>query len=243
MRDGTVPGIGQSAGTNSYISFSKLDNQYMNSHFPPCYFMKLSEVCFLRAEGALRGWNMGGSAQQFYEEGIRYAFLEDRDMEDIKYKDMLEDYMNVTKAKDYTYVDPTGETPDMPSVTKIPVKWDNSLDNEKKLEMIITQKYIASYPYSYESWVDLRRTGYPRLFPVLNPEDGDGSLTMGDNAEYCSGLNIIVVCLGSLTILRPRRTSTQQVCPHSVVLISRLHASGGMLTLLTSKHRPTRRKA
>lgn len=191
MRDGTVPGIGQSAGTNSYISFSKLDNQYMNSHFPPCYFMKLSEVCFLRAEGALRGWNMGGSAQQFYEEGIRYAFLEDRDMEDIKYKDMLEDYMNVTKAKDYTYVDPTGETPDMPSVTKIPVKWDNSLDNEKKLEMIITQKYIASYPYSYESWVDLRRTGYPRLFPVLNPEDGDGSLTMGDNAEYCSGLNII----------------------------------------------------
>ena len=112
-------------------------------------------------------------------------------MSDIKYKDMLEDYMNVTKAKDYTYVDPTGNTEDMPSVTKIPVKWDNSLDNEKKLEMIITQKYIASFPYSYESWVDLRRTGYPRLFPVLNPEDGDGSLTMGDNAEYCSGLNII----------------------------------------------------
>lgn len=191
MRDGTVPGIGQSAGTNSYISFSKLDNQYMNSHFPPCYFMKLSEVCFLRAEGALRGWNMGGSAQQFYEEGIRYAYLEDRDMDEIKYKDMLDDYMNVTKAKAYTYVDPTGNTDDMPSVTKIPVKWDNALSNEEKLEMIITQKYIASFPYSYESLVDLRRTGYPRLFPVLNPEDGDGSLTMGDNADYCSGKNII----------------------------------------------------
>lgn len=191
MRDGTFPGEGQSAGTNSYISFSKLDNQYMNSHFPPCYFMKLSEVCFLRAEGALRGWNMGGSAQQFYEEGIRYAYLEDRDMDDIKYKDLLDDYMNVTKAKAYTYVDPTGNTDDMPSVTKIPVKWDNSLSNEEKLEMIITQKYIASFPYSYESWVDLRRTGYPRLFPVLNPDDGDGSLNMGDNADYSSGMNII----------------------------------------------------
>ena len=191
MRDGTFPGEGQSAGSNTYISFSKLDNVYMNLNFPPCYLMKLSEVCFLRAEGALRGWNMGGSAQQFYEEGIRYAYLEDRDMSEIKYKELLDDYMNVTQAKDYTYVDPTGETDDMKSVTKIPVKWDNSLSNEKKLEMIITQKYIASFPYSYEPWVDLRRTGYPLLFPVLNPDDGDGSLTMGDNAEYCSGLNII----------------------------------------------------
>ena len=26
-----------------------------------------AEVCFLRAEGALKGWNMGGSAQEFYE--------------------------------------------------------------------------------------------------------------------------------------------------------------------------------
>ena len=190
MRNGTIPGISQSAGANSYISFSKLDDIYMNSHFPPLYLMKLSEVCFLRAEGALRGWNMGGSAQQFYEEGIRYAYLEDRTV-DNEYNKLLEDYMNVTKAKDYTYVDPTGNTPDMPSVTKIPVKWDNSLDKEKKLEMIITQKYIASYPYSLEAWVDLRRTGYPRLFPVLNPQDGDGSLNMGDNESYCSGMNII----------------------------------------------------
>lgn len=190
MRNGTFPGVGQSAGTNSYISFSKLDNQYMNSHFPPCYLMKLSEVCFLRAEGALRGWNMGGSAQQFYEEGIRYAYLEDRANGE-EYNKLLADYMNVDKAKDYTYVDPTGETPDMKSVTKIPVKWNEGLSNEEKLEMIITQKYIASFPYSFEPWVDLRRTGYPRLFPVLNPDDGDGSLNMGDNADYCSGMNII----------------------------------------------------
>ena len=190
MRNGTFPGVGQSAGTNSYISFSKLDNQYMNSHFPPCYLMKLSEVCFLRAEGALRGWNMGGSAQQFYEEGIRYAYLEDRANGE-EYNKLLADYMNIDKAKDYTYVDPTGETPDMKSVTKIPVKWNEGLSNEEKLEMIITQKYIASFPYSFEPWVDLRRTGYPRLFPVLNPDDGDGSLNMGDNADYCSGMNII----------------------------------------------------
>lgn len=190
IRNGVVPGKDQNAESNQYISFSKINDEYMNATFPPLYLMKLSEVCFLRAEGALRGWNMGGSAQQFYEEGIRYAYLEDRTV-DNEYNKLLDDYMNVTKPKSYTYVDPTGNTPDMPSVTKIPVKWDNSLDKEKKLEMIITQKYIASYPYSLEAWVDLRRTGYPRLFPVLNPQDGDGSLNMGDNESYCSGMNII----------------------------------------------------
>lgn len=180
MRDGTVPGIGQAVGANSYIAFSKLDNEYLGEMMPPCYIMKLSEVQFLRAEGALRGWNMGGTAQEFYEAGIRNAFLEDRDMDGNRYNDYVEDYMNIEKPIDYTYVDPTGNTPDMPSVTKIGVKWNDNLDKETKLEMIITQKYIASFPYSFEAWVDLRRTGYPKLFPVLNVADGDGSLKQGD---------------------------------------------------------------
>lgn len=180
MRDGTVPGVGQAVGANPYIAFSKLDNNYLGEMMPPCYVMKLSEVRFLRAEGALRGWDMGGTAQQFYEDGIRNAFLEDRDMDDIKYNDYVDDYMNLAQPIDYTYVDPTGNTPDMPSVTKIGVKWDDNLDRETKLEMIITQKYIASFPYSFEPWVDLRRTGYPKLFPVLNVADGDGSLKQGE---------------------------------------------------------------
>ena len=180
MRDGTVPGVGQAVGANPYIAFSKLDNTYLGEMMPPCYLMKLSEVQFLRAEGALRGWNMGGTAQEFYEDGIRNAYLEDREFDGVKYADYVDDYMNLAKAKDYTYVDPTGNTPDMPSVTKIGVKWDESLDRETKLEMIITQKYIASFPYSFEPFVDLRRTGYPKLFPVLNVADGDGSLKQGD---------------------------------------------------------------
>jgi hypothetical protein len=49
-----------------------------------------------------------------------------------------------------------------------------------KLEKIITQKYIANFPYSFEAWTDLRRTGYPKLFPVLNADEGDGTLKYGD---------------------------------------------------------------
>lgn len=37
----------------------------------PVYIVKASEVYFLRAEGALRGWNMGGgTAQSYYEKGL-----------------------------------------------------------------------------------------------------------------------------------------------------------------------------
>ena len=187
MREGTVPGHGQGVGTNTYIAFSQLSttgDACMANTMPPLYLMKLSEVDFMRAEGALRGWDMGGTAEEFYNRGIRYAFLEDRDWRPDLYEEYytskLDEYMARTEPVDYTYIDPTGNTPDMPSVTKIGVAWDEADDLETKLEKIITQKYIAAFPYSYEPWVDLRRTGYPKMFPVLNPEDGDGSLQYGE---------------------------------------------------------------
>lgn len=181
MREGVTPGLGQQVGSNQYNAFSAPSKTVLDGNFPPLYLMKLSEVCFLRAEGALRGWNMGGTAQQFYEEGIKYAGLEDRDTHSNNdYADLVDAYMQREAPVHYTYVDPTGNTPDVPSVTKIGVKWNEALDKETKLEMIITQKYIAAYPCSFESWVDLRRTGYPKLFPVLHPENGDGSLKAGD---------------------------------------------------------------
>ncbi len=191
MRAGTTPGIGQAASSNQYLAMSSISVKAFGQSMPPLYLMKLSEVCFLRAEGALRGWNMGGTAKQFYEQGIKYAGLEDRMMRS-NYSKYVDEYMNLEKAKDYTYIDPTGNTPDQPSVTTIGVKWDESLSQEKKLEMIITQKYIASFPYSYEAWVDLRRTGYPKLFPVLNVEDGDGSLENDVNNDGSQGVNNII---------------------------------------------------
>ena len=180
MRNGVTPGEGQAASTNPYCGYSMLDRTYFAECNPPLYLMKMSEVCFLRAEGALRGWNMGGTAQSFYEQGIRTAYLEDRNFPIKKYVNYVDDYLNVVAPKGISYVDPQGLTPDMPSVTKIGVKWNEGDSKETKLEKIITQKYIASFPYSYESWVDLRRTGYPKLFPILNTEHSDGTIKSGD---------------------------------------------------------------
>lgn len=180
MRNGVTPGEGQAVDDNPYCGYSMLDKIYFAECNPPLYLMKVSEVNFLRAEGALRGWNMGGTAQSFYEQGIRTAYLEDRHSSRKEYVNYVDDYLNVVAPKGIAYVDPQGLTPDMPSVTKIGVKWNESDSKETKLEKIITQKYIASFPYSYESWVDLRRTGYPKLFPILHPEHSDGTIKFGD---------------------------------------------------------------
>lgn len=181
MRDGVAPGEGQAAANNPYCGYSMLDKAYLAQTQAPLYLMKCSEVYFLLAEGALRGWNMGGTAQQFYEQGIRYAALESRSFTGNKYNKLVDDYLNVEAPKGIAYVDPQGLTPDMPSVTKIGVKWNEGDSPEVKLEKIITQKYIASFPYSYESWVDLRRVGYPKLFPILGVADGDGTIKAGDS--------------------------------------------------------------
>lgn len=180
MRNGVTPGEGPAVDDNPYCGYSKIGWEYFSMVNPPLYLMKMSEVCFLRAEGALRGWNMGGTAQSFYEQGIRTAYLEDRNYKENEYTKHVEQYINVNAPKGIAYVDPQGLTPDIPSVTKIGVKWNEGDSKETKLEKIITQKYIASFPYSYESWVDLRRTGYPKLFPILNTEHSDGTIKPGD---------------------------------------------------------------
>lgn len=180
LRAGTLmEANGQSYPLNPREAFSKIKADYFQ--MAPTYLIKFSEVDFLRAEGALRGWDMGGSAEFFYNRGIENAYLEDPFLyEGGVYERCLEDYMNVEQPFDYVSKDLLGEGEDWPSVTTIGVKWNESDSQETKLEKIITQKYIALFPLSTEAWTELRRTGYPKLFPVLNTDDGDGTIEQGD---------------------------------------------------------------
>ena len=185
LRSGTMVGTGQDYSVNQLQAFSKINTTSWGTIMPPLYFIKWAEVDFLRAEGALRGWNMGGSAQFFYERGIRNAYLDDPIAinlggDNCIYLNEVEEYMKQESATEYWNVDPTGEGEAWKSQTKIGVKWNEAESKELKLEKIITQKYLALFPLSSEAWTELRRTGYPQLFPVLNPDDGDGSLKYGD---------------------------------------------------------------
>ncbi len=187
LRTGIRMLAGQNYGVNFRTAYSKINQGGMS--LSPLYIMKLSEVLFLRAEGALRGWNMGGTAESFYNEGVRSAFKGvnmnkfDKNWKQLSfeqiYGDYVEEYLGMETPNSYTYEDPYNERYTMESMTKIGVKWNSGDDNETKLEKILTQKYIAIFPYSFEAWTDIRRTGYPKIFPVLH-DDGDGSIPAGD---------------------------------------------------------------
>lgn len=121
-------------------------------------WMCAAEAWFLRAEGALRGWNMNGSEELLYETGVRTSFdqwgapigtyLSDDTTKPAQFEDMVED--NGTDARS----------------TVNPV-YKNSASMEEKLERIITQKWLAMFPEGQEAWSEFRRTGYPQIFPVI----------------------------------------------------------------------------
>nr|WP_129731538.1 SusD/RagB family nutrient-binding outer membrane lipoprotein [Parabacteroides goldsteinii] len=151
---------------NQWGNFSNIVCTYST----PMPVMKAAESYFLRAEGALRGWNMGGNAKDLYEEGIRLSIKNE-----LKYKGI---YAGVTSISDEEidayingttlpadFVDPVDAQNNIKAMNTVPVKWDEGASNEQKLQRIITQKWIANFPLSTEAWAEYRRTGYPKLFP------------------------------------------------------------------------------
>lgn len=187
IRSGIRMMPGQSYDVNFRTAYSRIKPNSMENM--PLYIMKLSEVQFLRAEGALRGWNMGGTAEEFYTQGIKNAFKQagltsvDEDWNTFSFEEIydkyLSSYLNLENPKKVVYEDPYNERYNLQGLTTVGVKWNESDELETKLEKIITQKYIASFPYSYGAWTDIRRTGYPKIFPVLH-DDGDGTIATGD---------------------------------------------------------------
>lgn len=127
----------------------------------PALWMNASEVCFLRAEGAaVFGWSMGGTAESFYNEGIRLS------MEDYGVADGYDAYINDDTSVPAKFHDPEGENPWVGEIPAVTIKWDESLSQEEKQQKIITQKWIANWKLGNEAWADYRRTGYPFLIPV-----------------------------------------------------------------------------
>lgn len=131
----------------------------ITSESPICW-MNAAEVAFLKAEAAaVFGWNMGGSAKDFYEEGIRLSF-EQWGAGDASA------YISDSRSVPDVYVDPAGSNSYEGTLSTITVAWDDAADTETKQERIITQKWIANWLLGNESWADWRRTGYPKLIPA-----------------------------------------------------------------------------
>lgn len=123
-------------------------------------WFRCSEVSFLKAEAALAGYNVTGSAKSHYEEGIRRSFVENGISES-----QLTSYLNTSKRpaafQDKIIPKYSAEAP-----SSLTTAWDDSAPEEVKLERIMIQKYLALYPDGTEAWSEWRRTGYPRLIPA-----------------------------------------------------------------------------
>jgi hypothetical protein len=155
---GKIKGIrnGIDVAKNNYKGFSQLN---FNSG-DRVLLITAAESDFLRAEGVIRGWNMGGgSAQSFYEQGITKSF-------DQYAVGGIAAYLADGTSTPTDYVDPVEPAYNEASPSNITIKWDDGASFDQKLERIITQKWIAMFPEGQEAWSEFRRTGYPKLFPV-----------------------------------------------------------------------------
>ena len=133
-------------------------------------WMNAAEVSFLRAEGAWRGWAMGGTPEFFYKQGIERSF-EQYGLPG------ADDYANDSTLKPADYADPNKDySYSIKARTDVTIKW---AEDGRELERIMTQKWIAIYPLGQEAWSEQRRTGYPRFFPVVVNNGGDNALTEG----------------------------------------------------------------
>ena len=164
--DGNYHGVRQGIVTTTWTPYTgtKISNLNMNTSTTQLVWMTAAESYFLRAEGALRGWNMGGTAQDFYNQGITMSFMENG----LAASDAATYSANnvLTPA---AFTDNSGQSGNnITSPSTIKIAW-NAADNfETNLERIITQKWIAMYPDGPEGWAEFRRTGYPKLLPVVN---------------------------------------------------------------------------
>lgn len=132
--------------------------------FTPMILMTAAEVWFLKAEAALRGW-IAESPKTDYETGILTSMEQ--------WGANPGNYINDNTSVPADFVDPLTPTVGVPNasinaMTTIKIAWNGAATNEENLERIITQKWIAMFPYGgVEAWATYRRTGYPRLFPVV----------------------------------------------------------------------------
>ncbi len=170
MRNGQTKSNRQGLSFNQSSSDMHKNWVTLGAAGPAWRVMGADESYFLRAEGALEGWAMGGTAQELYEKGIKASF------DEWGYTDYLnlagEDYITSTRIPASPGTDLSDPGTVIQPVSTVPVAFQASADKETQLEQIITQKWIGLYPEnSHEAWTVRRITKYPKLLPRLESEE------------------------------------------------------------------------
>ena len=144
-------------------SYNFVNKVYPSGLAQPSNVMAAAEAYFLRAEGALQTWNMGGgSAKEYYEAGIR-ASMNQWGITDVA---VINAYINSTNTP-IPPIDAMNST----ALSNVPVLFGTTPAVQK--EQITLQKWLALYPDGTEAWADVRRSGALKLYPVVKSDNDD----------------------------------------------------------------------
>ena len=152
--------------TSKSTAISSYSNMLVTST-DPYLWMNAAEVTFLRAEYELR-WGSAETAKSLYEQAIRLSFEE-------RGASGADTYVADATSQPAAYKDPLNQHSVGTPQSTITIAWETGTGEdvkERNLERIITQKWIAIFPLGTEAWTEHRRTGYPRLLPVVVNNSG-----------------------------------------------------------------------
>ncbi|PTT42034.1 SusD/RagB family nutrient-binding outer membrane lipoprotein [Chryseobacterium sp. HMWF028] len=179
---GIRQGIDLLNGKSTYGGFSQpqaksASGDYFSGTDGKMKLFTAAETWFLKAEAALRGYAGAGDVQTNYITGVQQSFGEWGKSANVAA------YLADTTSTEAPYVDPKNADNNIalghPQLSTITIAWNNGDTNERKLERIITQKWLSLYPNGPEAWAEQRRTGYPILFKVRKNDSGGAISTEG----------------------------------------------------------------
>jgi len=128
-------------------------------------WMTSAEVHFLLSEAALRGWSGAGDAKAHYEMGVKASFSQHG-------VGNADAYLADATSTPLDFVDAINSANNIAYPSDVKIAYNAGGTNEEQLEQIITQKWIAMFPDGQEAWSEFRRTGYPRVYPVMINNSG-----------------------------------------------------------------------
>ncbi|WP_455665395.1 SusD/RagB family nutrient-binding outer membrane lipoprotein [Phocaeicola sp.] len=139
--------------TDEVLSNTASPNYYKKTHSQPnrstygdptgpTFVCTAAQTNLLLAEAAYRGW-INGSAESFYNAGVRCAMEQFSQYPSANAKTLYNTYLTSSAVNDYLTA--------------------NAYNSSKALEQINTQYWITCFFDEYETYANWRRSGYPEL--------------------------------------------------------------------------------
>lgn len=159
--EGEYRGVRNGINITSDYAKSELLSKVNCTNNDAVVWMKPAEAWFLRAEYELH-FGSKTAAGEYYNKGIECSFSTEG-------VNGASTYLKDAAKIPANYTNKVVSSNSANAQSQITIAWEDNASDEKMLERIITQKYLAIFPDGQEAWSEFRRTGYPKVFPnVVN---------------------------------------------------------------------------